>query len=265
MPRRPVFPVVPIAKSAGFTLIELLVVVSIIALLIGILLPALSAAKWVAVDGKCKTHLKQVTTAQFAYFNDHGVFSRLWSGSEGDGEAVNNPVSPLAGYLGVARERLPDAGSVMQCPAVDAGEFDRIQSLVAPGEQASSLGINPAMHFDQWAFDPDAVRRSSDIILLGEQALEPFERLAASDGVTARPDAYYGATWFQLSSHNPQRGYRHVDDGANFAMADGSARQLFHADLPLHGRHWKGWDTNNDPWTATGSGSSTAEGGCGCN
>lgn len=55
------------ASRSGFTLIELLVVVSIIALLIAILLPALGAARESAKTIQCKSNLKQLQIAVTAY------------------------------------------------------------------------------------------------------------------------------------------------------------------------------------------------------
>lgn len=58
----------------AFTLIELLVVISIIALLVGILLPALGAARRSAQDLKSKSNLRQLMLAYTAYQYDHKGF-----------------------------------------------------------------------------------------------------------------------------------------------------------------------------------------------
>lgn len=58
--------------NPGFTLIELLVVISIIALLIGILLPALSQARETARSVACLSNIRQLTIAQLNYANQYG-------------------------------------------------------------------------------------------------------------------------------------------------------------------------------------------------
>jgi len=55
----------------GFTLIELLVVISIMALLIAILLPALSSAKQAAIQTRCSAQLKQIGLSLDMFANDN--------------------------------------------------------------------------------------------------------------------------------------------------------------------------------------------------
>ncbi len=82
----------PTLQARAFTLVELLVVIGIIALLISILMPALSAAKERASRVRCGSNLRQIGQGLLLYANDNkGVYPRTVSNNGGTYNSFTNP------------------------------------------------------------------------------------------------------------------------------------------------------------------------------
>ncbi len=102
----------------GFTLIELLVVISIIALLVGILLPALGAARRTAQNSQCLSNIRQMDTAAMSFAADHRFHVQI---SSTDTLWVPGPIpselrgkqAPFANQSGGNQGRLKDWASAI--------------------------------------------------------------------------------------------------------------------------------------------------------
>ena len=171
------------AAPRAFTLIELLVAISIIALLIGLLLPVLGSARRVARQSVCMSQLRQIEIA-------HTIYQ-----VENDGRLL--PTSHTRSWIEVLRAIAPEL--VFRSPADTSPHFAE-GSPVPPGTafRQTSYAINVRLDPDRVSTGPSdpAFRRLTD---LPQPSNVVHASVKVFSGANAASDHFHPRSWTHLN------------------------------------------------------------------
>lgn len=164
-------------KTVNFSLIELLIVIAIIAILAGMLLPALSAARDKAKAISCANNQKQMALSMQNYINDTGFW--VWPVMEDESKMSTAWWSRMMrdGYFDVKNlSKDVTSKSFLLCPETEnftysAGENGRLPSYnLAYGMSGFGIyGISGRFDEPERVIRPEKIRRPSQVIALGER------------------------------------------------------------------------------------------------
>ena len=202
-------------RKQGFTLIELLVVIAIIAILAGMLLPALSRAREQARRIRCTANVKQMMAALIQYAND---FQEQLVSGEGNGKTtlytgknVDTTVGGETTYwtdLGILYPRYSGALGLFICPSSKDKEWVR--------ENNPEKFDHKPLGYGTGTDDKLPISYSYGRTITGLN-------LTMSESPTRRVIADKVHLDFTVSSTNAKTKGNHTDEGRNVGLIDGSA------------------------------------------